>query len=104
VQLKLSLIEHGEDLVQTELRRGVVLDECDRLRGDIARLHSSREGVASSVNSTLGSRIDLQLLCRSLSKQVHDLVAAIARRRADLGRIENDAETKRLKAIEDARM
>jgi hypothetical protein len=67
-------------------------------------LHSSREGVAFSVNSTLGSRIDLQLLCRSLSKQVNDLVATFARRRADLGRIENDAETKRLKAIEDTQM
>jgi hypothetical protein len=100
VQLKLSLIEHGDDLVQTGLRRGVVLDECARPRSDIARLHSSREGVASSVNSTLGSRIDLQLLCRSLSTQVHNLVATIARGRADFGRIENDAETRRLKAIE----
>lgn len=95
--------QQGTALKSTNQQREAVLDECDRLRGDIAALHATRDGLSTSINSTLGGRIDLQLSCRQLKNQYRETLQKNETRRGDLGRLERDAERKRLEEIEMAK-
>jgi hypothetical protein len=94
-QLKEDVAKRNDELTLTSAAREVVLDECDRLRGDIAALHSRRDIFASSVNSTLGSRIDLQMSCRKNAAAIRDTFKNDTGRREDLGRIQSTAERQR---------
>mmetsp|Transcript_5616 Transcript_5616/g.16932 ORF Transcript_5616/g.16932 Transcript_5616/m.16932 type:complete len:812 (+) Transcript_5616:320-2755(+) len=101
-RLKDDIAKREIDVEQAAAEREAVLNECDRLRGDIARLHARRSELATTVNSTLGSRIDLQLLCRQLAADHRELLEDLATRRTDLRRIEKEVELRRDQAKADA--
>eukprot|EP00038_Savillea_parva_P029668 m.72629 g.72629 ORF g.72629 m.72629 type:complete len:782 (-) comp8794_c0_seq1:507-2852(-) len=102
IRLKSGIENDTIALENCYTERAKALDECDRLRADVARLHARRSGLANAVNNTLGSRIDLQLECRKLTTDRRVLEDKDESRRGDLRRIEAEVERMRKEAEADA--
>ena len=68
IQLRADIAQRGQEIQDVIARRAKAIDDCDGLRDEIAALHARRPDAVGAVNSTITTRVDLQVGFTTINK------------------------------------